>query len=103
MLLNVLELTASPCKVFKFWGQGCFEAFVQGSGSYRYQGSRLVEAQVRGSPQTLKCPQLHRCCLKARPLPFKKKYVYSPPQVDRIWGLWRSCYNIPKAIFCLLD
>ena len=30
---------------------------------------------------------------------------YSPPYVDRIWGIWGiwgSCYNIPKAIFYLL-
>ena len=26
----------------------------------------------------------------------------SSPQVDRIWGIWGSYYNIPKAIFCLL-
>ena len=31
------------------------------------------------------------------------KEVYSPPQVDRIWGIiWGSFYNIPKAIFYLL-
>ena len=23
---------------------------------------------------------------------------YSPPQVNRIWGIWESYYNIPKAI-----
>ena len=28
--------------------------------------------------------------------------VYNPPQVDRIWGIWGSGYNIPKAIFYLL-
>ena len=28
--------------------------------------------------------------------------VYSPPQVDRIWGTWGSYYDIPKAIFYLL-
>ena len=28
--------------------------------------------------------------------------VYSPPPVDRIWGIWGSYYNIPKAIFYLL-
>ena len=28
--------------------------------------------------------------------------VYSPAQVDRIWGIWGSYFNIPKAIFCLL-
>ena len=27
---------------------------------------------------------------------------YSPPYVDRIWGIWGSYYNIPKAIFYLL-
>ena len=26
---------------------------------------------------------------------------YSPPQVDRKWGIWESYYNIPKAIFYL--
>ena len=26
---------------------------------------------------------------------------YSPPEVDRIWGIWGSYYNIPKAIFYL--
>ena len=29
--------------------------------------------------------------------------TYSPPQVDRIWGVWGSCYNILKAIFYLLN
>ena len=29
-------------------------------------------------------------------------YSYSPHEVDRIWGIWRSYYNVPKAIFCLL-
>ena len=28
--------------------------------------------------------------------------VYSPPEVDRMWGIWGSCYNTPKAIFYLL-
>ena len=28
--------------------------------------------------------------------------LLSPPQVDRIWGIWGSYYNIPKAIFYLL-
>ena len=28
--------------------------------------------------------------------------IYSPPEVDRIWGIWGSYYNIPKAIFYLL-
>ena len=28
--------------------------------------------------------------------------IYSPPSVDRIWGIWGSYYNIPKAIFNLL-
>ena len=27
---------------------------------------------------------------------------YSPPQVDRIEGIWGSYSNIPKAIFYLL-
>ena len=27
---------------------------------------------------------------------------YSPPSVDRIWGVWGSYYDIPKAIFYLL-
>ena len=26
----------------------------------------------------------------------------SPPKIDRIWGIWESCYIIPKAIFYLL-
>ena len=29
-------------------------------------------------------------------------YDYSPPQVDRIWGIWASYYNRPKAIFYLV-
>ena len=29
-------------------------------------------------------------------------YIYGPPQVDRIWGIWGSYYNIPQAIFALL-
>ena len=28
--------------------------------------------------------------------------VYSPPSVDRMWGICGSYYNIPKAIFYLL-
>ena len=28
---------------------------------------------------------------------------YNPPEVDRIWGIWGSLYNIPKAIFYLLN
>ena len=27
---------------------------------------------------------------------------YSPPEVDRIWGIWGSYSNIPKAILYLL-
>ena len=26
----------------------------------------------------------------------------SPPEVDRIWGIWGSYHNIPRAIFYLL-
>ena len=28
---------------------------------------------------------------------------YSPPYVDRIWGIWGSYYSIPKVIFYLLE
>ena len=28
--------------------------------------------------------------------------VYSPPLVDRIWGIWGSYYNIPKAVIFYL-
>ena len=28
--------------------------------------------------------------------------TYSPPSVDRMWGIWGSYYNIPEAIFDLL-
>ena len=28
--------------------------------------------------------------------------IYSPPQVERIWGTWGSYYSIPNAIFYLL-
>ena len=28
--------------------------------------------------------------------------AYSPPYLDRIWGIWGSCYNIPQAVFYLL-
>ena len=28
--------------------------------------------------------------------------VYSSPEVDRIWGIWGSYYNVPKATFYLL-
>ena len=27
--------------------------------------------------------------------------AYSPPSVDRIWGIWGSYNNVPKAIFCV--
>ena len=27
--------------------------------------------------------------------------LHSPPQVDRIWGIWGSYSNIPKAIIYL--
>ena len=29
-------------------------------------------------------------------------FVYGPLKVDRIWGIWGSYFNIPKAIFYLL-
>ena len=29
--------------------------------------------------------------------------VYSPPYLDRIWGIWGSYYNIPKAVSFLLQ
>ena len=29
-------------------------------------------------------------------------WVYSPPEVDRIWGIWGSYHTLPKAIFYLL-
>ena len=29
--------------------------------------------------------------------------IYSPSFVDRIWGIWGSYYNIPKAIVYLLQ
>ena len=29
-------------------------------------------------------------------------HYYSPPEVDRIWGIWGSYYNILKAKFYLL-
>ena len=32
----------------------------------------------------------------------KSSRMYSPPSVDRIWGIWGSYYNMPKAIFYLL-
>ena len=31
-----------------------------------------------------------------------KFLAYSPPEVDRIWGIWVSYYNIPTVIFYLL-
>ena len=33
---------------------------------------------------------------------FQKIRVYSPPQVDRMWGIWGSYDNILRAIFYLL-
>ena len=30
-------------------------------------------------------------------------WYYSPPEVDRIWGIWGSYYKKPKAIFYLLQ
>ena len=33
---------------------------------------------------------------------FRDFRFYSPPEVDRLWGIWRSCYSIPKAIFYLI-
>ena len=29
-------------------------------------------------------------------------FRFQGPEVDRIWGIWRSCYHVPKAIFSLL-
>ena len=29
-------------------------------------------------------------------------WAFSPPQVDRLWGIWGSYYDIPKAIVYLL-
>ena len=28
--------------------------------------------------------------------------VYNPPEVNRIWGIWGSDYNVPKDVFYLL-
>ena len=39
--------------------------------------------------------------LTASLLPWELK-VFCPPEVDRLWGIWGSYYNIPKAIFYLL-
>ena len=30
-------------------------------------------------------------------------YLYCPPLVDRLWGIWESRYDIPQATFCLLQ
>ena len=35
-------------------------------------------------------------------MPISPTDVYSPPEVDRIEGIWGSDYNIPKAILYLL-
>ena len=32
----------------------------------------------------------------------QKSRTYSPPYVNRMWGIWGSYYNIPTAIFYLL-
>ena len=31
----------------------------------------------------------------------KRRNEYSPGEVDRVWGIWGSYYNTPKAIFYL--
>ena len=33
--------------------------------------------------------------------PLRHHNSYSPPEVDRIWGIWGSYHDIPKAIFYL--
>ena len=31
------------------------------------------------------------------------EWTCSPPSVDRIWGIWGSYYDMPRAIFYLLE
>ena len=53
-------------------------------------------------PQSSRSP--HRC-LSPYPIPSSMPLnpkPYSPPDVDRIWGIWGSSYNIPKPVFYLL-
>ena len=55
-------------------------------------GTKVVSFPFRNQHEA---PNLtsHKCyCIKPS----------SPPRVDRIWGIWGSYYNIPKAIFYLL-
>ena len=63
----------------------------------RVQGSRL-----RSATRMHLNPKSYTLNPKPCAIRLHNSRPYSPPQVDRIWGIWGSSYSIPKAIFNLL-
>ena len=63
-----------------------------GKSQFRLLQAFRLSGQKHGTPV-----QVQQC--QAR---FTRFRVYSPPEVDRVWSIWGSYYNIPKAIFYLL-
>ena len=43
-----------------------------------------------------------RVCRLGSGLGLRSGVYVVPLKVDRIWGIWGACYNIPKGIFYLL-
>ena len=72
-----------------------------------------LDSSSQDAPQALKCgpPDSHVIVIGSLPgvggieknlMNARCPSVYSPPEVDRIGGIWGSYYNISKAIFYLL-
>ena len=72
-----------------------------------YFTSSFVDLEPEEEPQQRE-PGRHvenpcRLCLTSVEVPPLQSFrTYSPPSVDRTWGIWGSYHNIPKAIFYLL-
>ena len=61
-----------------------------------YVGIRVCCDVAWSCKVTSTASQLARFCNGPLLLEFR---TYCFPEVDRIWGIWGSYYNIPKAIF----
>ena len=74
--------------------------FIPNNDNRFYWGSIIVWGIICGSTRNngLSCAELTWGCCQAQGV----YGCYNPSQVDRMWAIWGSCYNIPKAIFCLL-
>ena len=73
-------------------------------------GDLGLGSRITGEPRYASCRTRRTCTSPASGIAVAQHVevvsarfrVYSPHHVDRIWGIWESCYNIPTAIFYLL-